>query len=80
MHGVETSWSGFFKAWVVRIVSIFKSIVIKGHLPGSIQGEIHRIPADFLVGTNNHLIITYYGKDIGDHISISEILKELESE
>ena len=78
-YGVEVSWVGFFKAWILRVPTILNAIT-KGFLPGSMQGHAHRIPADFLIGTDNKIIYAFYGKDIGDHISIDTIYKELRNE
>lgn len=37
----------------------------------------NRIGADFLIDENGKIIFAYYGKYIGDHISVTEIIKYL---
>jgi peroxiredoxin len=79
-YGVENSWGGFFKAWTLKIPMIFESVIQKGFFPGSVEGEFHRIPADFLISADNTIIHAYYGTHIGDHLPISEILKEVKND
>jgi len=80
LYGVENSWLGFAKAWTLQIKRVFLAVVKNGYLPGSIEGEIHRIPADFIVDTDNKVLKAFYGKDIGDHLPLSEIYEVLAHE
>lgn len=79
-YGVESSWLGFLKAWTTKVPTILKAIFMKGFFPGSIQGELHRIPADFLVDTDNRIMIAYYGKDIGDHVPMRDVRRAINHE
>lgn len=38
------------------------------------DGNITRLPADFIIDENGILKVVYYGTDIGDHLPITEIL------
>lgn len=76
LYGVENSWLGFGKAWL-NLARVFNAVFRHKFYPGSMEGEIHRIPADFLIDTNNVIINAYYGKDIGDHLALTEIRKAL---
>ena len=73
LYGVENSWLGFVKAWTVKIKQVFIAVLQNRYLPGSVEGEIHRIPADFVVDTNNTILKAFYGKDIGDHLPLKEL-------
>jgi len=73
LYGVENSWLGFAKAWTVEIKRVFIALFKKHYLPGSVEGEIHRIPADFIVDRDNKILKAYYGKDIGDHLPLKDI-------
>ena len=73
LYGVENSWLGFAKAWTVKIKQLFVAVLQNRYLPGSVEGEIHRIPADFLVDVDNKILKAFYGKDIGDHLPLNEI-------
>ncbi|MNQ50830.1 putative peroxiredoxin bcp [compost metagenome] len=39
------------------------------------DGHLNRIPADFLIDEKGLLTTVHYGKNIGDHLPLSEILK-----
>jgi len=73
LYGVENSWLGFAKAWTIEIKKVFIALFKKHYLPGTVEGEIHRIPADFIVDTDNKILKAFYGKDIGDHLPLSEL-------
>ncbi|MBD3821443.1 MAG: AhpC/TSA family protein [Thiotrichales bacterium] len=79
LYGVESSWVGFAKAWTIKIRQVFQAVIRKHFLPGTIEGEIHRIPADFIIDTNNLIVQAYYGKDIGDHIPLNDIKQLIKS-
>lgn len=79
LYRVESSWLGFLKAWSVTIHKVFDAVIAHRFLPGSVENELHRIPADFIIAPDNRILRSYYGKDIGDHLPLSEILKEAES-
>lgn len=77
LYGVDHSWVGFLKAWAMRLPEIGRSVLGQGFLPGSVEGGIHRIPADFLVSPNGRLAMAYYGHDIGDHLPLERIERYL---
>lgn len=73
LYCVETSWIGLIKAFLMRPHQALKSIFLRGFFPGSIENEIQRLPADFLINPQGKIEIAYYGKDIGDHIAYETI-------
>lgn len=73
LYGVESSWLGFGKAWTVKIGRVFNAVIRHHFIPGSMEGEIHRIPADFIITPNNTILEAYYGEDIGDHLPLQQI-------
>jgi len=75
LYGVESSWAGFAKAWSIEIARVFQAVIAKGYLPGTVEGEIHRIPADFIIDTQGKIVRAYYGKDIGDHMPVEAIFE-----
>jgi peroxiredoxin len=38
------------------------------------DGNMSRIPADFIIDENGIITIAYYGKNIGDHLPLEQIL------
>lgn len=75
-YGVETSWAGMARGTVVRFPDLVRAVFAEGFLPGSIEGEIQRLPADFLIGPDGRLRIAYYGRDIGDHLPLERLGQE----
>ena len=73
LYGVESSWPGFGKAWTIKISQVFDAVLKHKYLPGTVEGEINRIPADFIIGTDNKIIKAYYGNDIGDYLPLVDI-------
>lgn len=73
LYGVDHSWVGFLKAWGTRLPEIGRSVIGKGYLPGSVEGGIHRIPADFVIDPHGRIAEAYYGQDIGDHLPVKRI-------
>lgn len=74
LYGVESSWRGFARAWTLGIPQVYRAVVANGFLPGTMENDIHRIPADFLIAPDGKLLDVYYGRDIGDHIPLDRVL------
>lgn len=73
LYSVSHSWFGFLKAWIARLPEVWRSVFLKQFLPGTVEGGIHRIPADFLINPQGRIVVAYYGKDIGDHLPVRQI-------
>jgi peroxiredoxin len=73
LYGVETSWMGFAKGGL-EVQKLMETTKL-GFLPGKMEGDVNRIPADFLIDENGVIQTAYYGKDISDHLDESEIAK-----
>lgn len=73
LYGVGYSWTGFLKAWATRLPEIGRLVLGQGFLPGSVEGGIHRIPADFIIDPQGRIAEAYYGRDIGDHLPMERI-------
>ena len=71
LYGVESSLRGYLKGLTrTSALSEARRLGFKG---GKVEGERNLIPADFLVGPDLRIEVAYYGKDIGDHLSVEEI-------
>lgn len=70
-YGVESSWLAFAKSGL-RAADIAKATA-KGFLPGKVEGDMNRVPADFLIDEQGVIRTAYYGKDIGDHLDTAEV-------
>jgi len=71
LYGVTGSMLGMLKT-SFRVKDLSQSFS-KGYLPGKIEGTFTMIPADFLVNENFIIDKAFYGKDVGDHLALSEI-------
>ncbi len=68
-----------FLAWTVGIKKIIHAVFANKFITGAIEGELQRIPADFLIALDGIIIESYYGKDIGDHLPINQLLNTARS-
>jgi peroxiredoxin Q/BCP len=73
LYDVGSSYKGFISASVLLKMS---KAFMSGFLPGKIQGDISRLPSDFLFSENQEIIFRYDGKDIGDHADLEIILEK----
>lgn len=73
LYRVERGWWGFIAAWIRRLPAIVRAVLMRGYLPGSVEGDLHRLPADFLIDPQGRLAAAHYGRDIGDHLSLAVI-------
>jgi len=76
--GVESSLLQFLMT-PVKKPGVFVEALKKGFKPGKMEGDKTIIPADFLVNPDGRIAVAYYGKDISDHLPVSEIEGWLQS-
>lgn len=76
-YGVNHSWAGFLIAWIKRLPAISRAVFRQRYILGTVEGGIHRIPADFLIRPDGHIAEAYYGRDIGDHMPTDRIQHHL---
>ncbi|NBV14320.1 MAG: hypothetical protein EBS07_09680 [Sphingobacteriia bacterium] len=70
------------RSWWKSFTGLFHAYSAK-HSPGkklfkssyARDGHLNRIGADFLVDTNGIVQVAYYGKFVGDHLPVSEIVE-----
>ena len=70
-YGVESSLSGFIKGGV-HLRTLVRA-TRAGFRPGRMEGSLTLVPADFLIGPDQRVVRSYYGRDIADHIPLREI-------
>jgi peroxiredoxin len=70
-YGVESSWPKFFRGAkrVVDLVVAASAGLLKHHP----EGDVHLVPADFLIGPDLVILAAHYGQDIGDHLPLDRI-------
>ena len=70
-YGLESSVAGFMVA-MVHPRSVLA--LIKGFMPGKMEGDKLLLPADFIIGPDLTVRQAYYGRHIGDHMPLGTIL------
>lgn len=78
LYGVESSWVGFLRGSLR--VGALATAAARGFLPGPMDGDKARIPADFLIGPDLVIQTAYYGTDIGDHLPLPNIRQWLDQD
>ncbi len=71
LYGVSGNWAAFARAGL-KLDKMAKAAKL-GFMPGKMEGDIKMVPADFLIDEKGFIHTAYYGKDISDHIEITEI-------
>jgi len=79
LYGVETSWIAFLRAMTLGIGKAGRAAIGHRFLPGTVENELHRVPADFLIDPDGRLSIAFYGKDIGDHVPLDKVFDMLDT-
>jgi peroxiredoxin len=71
-YDIEESQSGMYRTMIKPVKMI--QVMTSGFFNIKSIKERSIIPADFLIDENQFIYRTYYGKDFGDHLPITEIL------
>ena len=75
-YGVTHSFMGMLSGMIMRMPTLMKAM-FKGYFPGNIDSSLTRMPADFIIDEEGKILVAYYAKDEGDHLSIEEIQKHV---
>jgi len=65
---LESNWLKFVPAAIPFLISI-----AHGFYPGKTEGDRSIVPANFLIDEKGEIQKAYYGKHIGDHLSMKQI-------
>lgn len=71
-YGVKKSLPGLMFG-MFRIPTLLRALFDREYHMAKPEGDMSRIPADFLINADKSIADTYYGSDIGDHISFKRI-------
>jgi peroxiredoxin Q/BCP len=75
-YGVGSSWIGLTaSAFMPSLYVAFAHAMRSGFWGGAIDGEAARMPADFLISSEGTVCAAHYGRTIGDHLSLDEVLQ-----
>lgn len=73
LYNVGKSYGGFVS---LSVMAKGMKAMMSGHMPGKMEGEISRLPSEFLINENFEIVYRYDGKNIGDHPSLDTILEK----
>lgn len=77
LYYVKPSWIKMLKTMNLHgIKRVFESIKAGFKPGGKVEGQIHQIPADFVICENKNILVAKYGNNVVDHIPLKEILAE----
>lgn len=75
-YGVGSSWLGLTASAILPSFYVaFARAMRFGFWGGAIDGEAARMPADFLISSDRTVRAAHYGRTIGDHLSLDEVLR-----
>ncbi len=72
LYGVKKSMPGLLFG-MLRMPTLLRALFDPDYRLAKPDASVTRIPADFLIRPDMTLAESYYGKDIGDHISFKHI-------
>jgi len=78
-YGVTPSWLKFLRAFFLRPLRAPYAIFVKGFKPKYPEGDPHMAPAEFLISPDGTVRLAYYGKDISDHVPLTDVYAASES-
>jgi thioredoxin-dependent peroxiredoxin len=73
-YDVKTSIWGMLRATIFRFIRT-NIAISKGYIPFPIKGYFNIMPVDILIDEKGVVKQVKYAKDIGDHLSLDEIIK-----
>ena len=75
-YGVGSSWLGLTVSAILPSFYVaFGRAMRFGFWGGAIDGDVARMPADFLISSHGTVRAAHYGRTIGDHLSLDEVLR-----
>lgn len=69
-YGVTPSWAKALRAMILHPLRAPYAMFAKGFWPTLPDGDPHMVPADFLISPEGVVRLSYYGKDISDHVPL----------
>lgn len=72
-YGVETSWLRFFLSMLLPSFYVDWIRSMRYGFWGGVDWQMGKMPADFLIGPDGHILRTHYGRDMGDHLAVPEV-------
>ena len=75
-YGVGSSWLGLTASAILPSFYLaYARAMRSGFWGGAIDGEAARMPADFLISSHGTVRVAHYGRTLGDHLPLDEVLR-----
>lgn len=81
-YGVETSWLRFLLSMLLPGFYVDWVRSMRYGFWGGVDWQMGKMPADFLIGPEGQIVKAHYGREMGDHLPVTEVeaaLSELAS-
>ena len=72
-YGVETSWLRFLLSMALPSFYVDWVRSMRYGFWGGVDWQMGKMPADFLIGPEGQILKTHYGREIGDHLPLTEV-------
>jgi len=72
-YGVETSWPRFFLSMLLPSFYVDWIRSMRYGFWGGVAWQMGKMPADFLIGPDGRVVKAHYGREIGDHLPVTEV-------
>ena len=72
-YGIETSWLRFLLSMLLPGFYVDWVRAMRYGIWGGIDWQMGKMPADFLIGPDGHILKAHYGREIGDHLAVREV-------
>ena len=72
-YGIETSWLRFFLSMVLPSFYVDWIRAMRYGIWGGVDWQMGKMPADFLIGLDGRIVKAHYGREMGDHLPVTEV-------
>lgn len=73
LYGAEKSWAGEIRS-AIQINKVAQALGAARQNPLAIDGSLHQMPADFLIGPEGTVEMVRYGAELDDGFSVGEVV------
>jgi peroxiredoxin len=79
--GVQPSWPKLLTSFLrPSFVLAYAKSLLYGFWGGAVDGELARMPADFVIDGRGGVVLVRYGKHIGDHVLVTDVIASRQHE
>ncbi|MGM8362216.1 redoxin domain-containing protein [Flavobacterium sp. ARAG 55.4] len=76
LYKVNPSWLKTMRTMSIKgIQHLSEAVKLGFKAGGKVEGTLHQIPADFLIGSDKNIEIAHYGNSVIDHFPLEELFK-----